>query len=139
MINYALMYLNNSRIFAGIVMIMMNIGGRYVSVELPRSIDKLFNNPWMRRFFVFCIAFIATRDIKISILLTLLFVIMFKYLLNENSNVCILPKSLVNELDINKDGKIDEEEVKRAISIIKNYKEQKIKNNKNLSSDSIMN
>lgn len=84
--------LNNSKLFTGCMMMFMNVGSRYIVKDLPKSLDQIFDNIWIRRFVIFCIAFIATHDIKISILITLASIILFTYLLNENSKCCILPE-----------------------------------------------
>jgi hypothetical protein len=84
--------LSNNKIFIGFVMIMLNIGGRYLMMELPKNIDNLFNNSWMRLLIVFCISFMGTRDIKISIIITLIFILFMKYLFHEESKMCLLPK-----------------------------------------------
>ncbi len=117
----ALIYLNNNKVFAGCAMMLMNIGSKYVGLDLPRSLDNIFKNSWIRRIIIFCIAFVATHDIKISIFITLLFVLIFRILLNENSKGCILPKKY---LDFNKDGLVSENEIIKAKEILSKYKKQ---------------
>ena len=82
--------LNNNRLFGGVLMLLMNLGSKYISVDVPEEVEQMFQTVWFRRFFVFCVAFIATRDIKISILITLLFVLVFNFLLNKKSNSSLL-------------------------------------------------
>lgn len=119
-----LVYLNNNKIFAGCAMIIMNIGGRYISKDLPRSLDNIFKHIWLRRLVVFCIAFIATHDIKISIFIMLAYILLFGVLLNEDSDMCILPP---HYLDFDEDGVISTEEIIKAKNILDRYKKQ-IKN-----------
>jgi len=76
--------LNNNKVFAGCMMILMNIGGRHILTDLPKNMDKVFDNVWMRRFIVFCIAFVATRDINIAIFIMLMYILLFTYMLDEN-------------------------------------------------------
>jgi hypothetical protein len=90
--------LSNNKIFIGFIMIMLNIGGRYLTMELPKNIDYLFTNSWMRLLIVFCISFMGTRDIKISIIITLIFVLLMKFLLHEESKICLLPKWSMNTM-----------------------------------------
>ena len=116
-----LMFLNNSKLFNGCAMMIMNVGGKYMNLDLPHSLDNIFQNIWIRRLVIFCIAFVATRDIKISLLITLLFILIFTVLLNEKSKGCILP---INYLDFNKDGVISKEEVMRAKEILAKYNNQ---------------
>lgn len=83
--------ISNNRIFMGLTMIIMNIGGKYISMDVPQNMDKLFTNYIVLRLAVmFAIFFMATHDIKISLLLTLFFIILFKYILNEKSLFCCI-------------------------------------------------
>jgi hypothetical protein len=82
--------LNGSQIFTGAVMLMMNLGSRYIIEDISEEVTDIFKTPLFRIFFVFCIMFIATKNIKISILLTLCFIIIFKYLLHNKSKHCII-------------------------------------------------
>ena len=82
--------LNNSRYFNGIMNILMQIGGRFITSEIPVNLQLLFENIWIRRFLIFCVIFIATRDIKMAIFLTLIYIILFSYIFNSESNICII-------------------------------------------------
>ena len=125
MLDVMIALLNGSRFFAACVMLLMNIGGRFISKDIPDYIFNVFEYPVMRALTVFSIAFIASRDVKISIIISLIFVVIFKYLLDHKSNVCILPKNVIALLDINKDGKVSESELKHASEIIEKYRRQK--------------
>lgn len=114
-------YLNNNKIFAGCAMMLMNIGSRYISYDIPKSIDTIFENVWIRRIVIFCIAFIATHDVKISILITLIFILLMTILLNEKSKGCILPKKY---MDFNKDGVVTKDEFEKAKNILEKYYSQ---------------
>lgn len=116
--NYLIEFLNESKIFAGCIMLLMNIGGRYILNELPSNADDIFNRPMIRLFIIFSIVFVATKDIKSSILLTLLFILFFKFILDENSKFCILDK---------KTKGVSKTELFQAYNTIKKYKEQKQK------------
>ena len=84
-------YLNTSLLFNGCVMFMMNIGAKYISSEIPITIDYLFKKYVILKWLVvFSIAFVATKNIKISILLSVIFFILFKCLLNPNNKSCIV-------------------------------------------------
>ena len=84
-------YLNNNILFNGIIMFIMNIGGKYIAYEIPESLDIIFNKyKFLRYIVVFSIGFIATRNIQTSILLTLIFLLVFKYLINEKKNINLL-------------------------------------------------
>jgi hypothetical protein len=78
----------------GCMMLMMNLGSRYIVLETPKGMEVFFSHPWTRKFMVFLIVFVATRNFKTSLLLFLLFILFSKYLLNENSKNCL---SIVKE------------------------------------------
>lgn len=114
MIDNLLLNLANSKIFAGCIMLMSNIGGRYLSLDMPNNIEKLFSSYYILRCIVlFSIFFMATRDIKISIVLSLLFFIITKFFINEKSSFCLLDKgekkNIVTLEDYNKAKEIIDE------------------------------
>ncbi len=83
--------LSNSPLFNGSIMLLSNIGGKYLALDMPKNIDVLFENYAILRYLIlFSVFFIATRDIKISVLLTLFYFIIIKFLINENSRFCII-------------------------------------------------
>ena len=85
--------LSNNPLFNGSIMLLTNIGGKYLALDLPQNLDVLFEQYALLRYLIlFSIFFMATRDIKISILLTLFYFILIKFLINENSRFCILKK-----------------------------------------------
>ena len=79
MIDLLLQTIGVNRIFNGVSTMAIQFGGRYVSAEIPSNIERIFSRPFFRRLFIFFIAFIAFRDIKIAILATLVFIILFNY------------------------------------------------------------
>tara|TARA_A100001015_G_scaffold318617_1_gene439028 strand:- start:515 stop:892 length:378 start_codon:yes stop_codon:yes gene_type:complete len=91
-INNSFDTLNNSKLFAGIIMILLNLGSRYIAQELSDTHEELLNNVIIRRIIVFTVAFTATRDIITSLILTAAFVILVSGIFNENSKYYILPK-----------------------------------------------
>tara|TARA_E500000178_G_C16783161_1_gene644575 strand:+ start:465 stop:755 length:291 start_codon:yes stop_codon:yes gene_type:complete len=86
--------LNNiatNSLFNGSIMLLTNIGGKYLALDLPKNLDQLFQKYLILRYLIlFSIFFMATRDIKISVLLTLLYFIVIKFIINENSNFCLI-------------------------------------------------
>ncbi len=74
--------LNENKFFIGCMMIIVTIGGRYIITELNESQKDLINNTYVRRLFIFCAFFMATRDIQCAIILTILFVLIVSELFN---------------------------------------------------------
>jgi len=118
MIHPLILHINNSNLFAGCIMILMNIGGKYVSKDVSRAANNILDTKLTRRFLIFCIAFVATRDVVSSIIIMLLFIVIFSYFLNENSNYCILPKKYIINIDQNRDGIISKEEIEKSKKLL---------------------
>ena len=117
MLEYFLTSLNASKLFSVFIIFIMNIGSKYMAKDMPIAVDLIFENFWARMFVVFCVAFVSTRDIFMSIIITLLFILFFKYILNEKSATCIMRKYIDNY----KMKNISEQEVARAYQIINDY------------------
>ena len=105
--------LNGNKYFAGIMMILLNIGSKYVSLEISENQNALLSNKIIRRLLIFTIVFIATRDVKVSLIITAVFIVLVLELFNEKSNLCILPENL-KKYDLNKDGVLSDNEIKKA-------------------------
>lgn len=67
--------LNNSKLFLGVMLILLNIGSRYLVDELSTNPDDYNRNIVLRRIAVFAVCFVGTRDLVISLLLTAGFII----------------------------------------------------------------
>jgi hypothetical protein len=119
--------LNNNNYFIGIMMILLNIGSKYFMQEFGTTVDYVLNIKIIRRLLIFTVFFVATRDIKTSLILTAVFIIITLELFNEKSNLCIIPKNIIDFMDQNKDGVITADEIKRSISVLQ--KAGYVKNN----------
>lgn len=115
---------NGNKYLAGIALLMLNLGSKYLIVDISKSTENLLKLTIIRRFTIFSIFFIGTRNIITSLILTGVFIVFSNGLFNENSNFYILPEVL-------KEEKITKEEYNRAIEIIKKY-ENYNKNNENI-------
>ena len=114
-----ILQINNSRLLSGISMLTMNICGRYFATEFPSSLDKIAKNKFIRIFIIFSFCFIATRHILYSIMFVLIILILSKFLLNDKSVSYILSKEKDNK---SSQLEITDEDYKKALFIIENYK-----------------
>ena len=114
--------LNDNKFFAGIIMLTMNIGSKYVSIELSKTQENYIKYSLGRQLLVFAILWVGTRDIFTSLVLTAIFTLLADYLFNENSKFCVIPNKY-KELD---DKVITSKDVNEAINTLKIA--QKIKN-----------
>ena len=65
--------LNNSKFFSGVVMIMLNIGSKYITIELSKSQEAYLRNSLGRQLLIFAIAWMGSKDILIALALTAIF------------------------------------------------------------------
>lgn len=129
-INESLNSLNNSKFFAGLIMIMLNIGSKYVTIKLSKTQEQFLQNSIARQILIFSIIWMGTRDVIMSLLLTASFVVMTDYLFNENSSFCIVPENMraLNEhIDINDDNIVSESELNNALKILEKAKNREKK------------
>jgi len=85
--------LNGSKIFAGFMIIMLNISSRFVTIKLSKSMESYLKNTFSRQILIFTIAWMGTRDIYIALAVAIVFTIIMDVLFNEDSNYCVLPVS----------------------------------------------
>ena len=122
------LFLNSSRFFAGVVMILLNIGSKFISVQFSKSAEEYLKFAITKQILVFAMAWMATRDIYTSLVLTAVFVILSEFLFNEESTFCIVPHNyrvLNNLIDTNNDGVVSHEELNQAIQILEKAKKEK--------------
>lgn len=75
--------LNENKYFIGLMMIMVNIGSRFIIEELNDDQRKFINNPYFRRIVIFSVIFMATRDIITSFIITG-FIVLYLYSCEED-------------------------------------------------------
>lgn len=127
MLDILLQAINSSKLFTGISTLGMHIGGRYITTEIPKNVENIFNQPFFRRIFIFLIIFLAFRDIKWAILITLIFIISFNYILNSKSRMYIgkfFGYVQENEEEKNQQNNIiTVDDLEKAKKVIKTYNE----------------
>jgi hypothetical protein len=84
---------NGNLYFIGIMMLVLNLGGRFLAMEITKDQETFFQNPWVRRFLIFVVLFVATRNIIVAFWLTVVVVIVLGFLFNENSALSIFGPS----------------------------------------------
>jgi hypothetical protein len=129
------MYLNSSKFFAGIVMILLNVGSKFIAIQFSKSTEEYLKMNVTKQLLVFAMAWMGTRDIYTALILTAVFTVLSDHLFNEESPYCVVPKKyriLADLVDTNNDGLVSEEELNSAIAILeKSKKEKNQKNQKN--------
>lgn len=81
--------LNNSKVFAGVMIILLNLSTRFVNFKLSKTTEAYLRNTFSTQVLVFAIAWMGSRDIYIALLVTAVFILFTEYLFNEDSEFCI--------------------------------------------------
>ena len=113
---------NNSKIFAGLMIIILNVASKFVNFKFSKSIEMYLKHTFSKQVLVFAIAWMGTRDIYVALIITIVFIICMDYIFNEDSTFCCLPESFTNyhlELD-----KLTEDDIKKAKEVLAKAEEQ---------------
>jgi hypothetical protein len=140
-----IMSMNNSKFFAGLVIISLNIASKFVTIKLSKTTETYLKYTFSRQILIFAMAWMATRDIYMALILTAVFVVLADYLFNEESRFCCFSenfkKHYMNLTTITApppDGSVTgtrpldgppptAEEIKKSIEILERVKEQQKK------------
>jgi len=80
---------NTNPYFIGVMMLILNLGGRFISLEVTKKQEQFLQHPWVRRVLIFTVLFVATRSIWVAFWATVTAVLFLGYLFNENSSLCL--------------------------------------------------
>ena len=122
--------INDSKIFAGLIIITLNIVSKYVNIGLSKSMESYLKYTFSRQLLVFSIAWMGTRDIYIAFFITFIFTLCAEYLFNEDSVFCILSEdfrdyhSTLVDNDIANTDKITDDEIQKAKDVLERAKKQ---------------
>ena len=84
------MTLNTNPYFIGLMMLLLNLGGRFIGMEVSKEQEKIFQSPWVRRALIFTVLFVATRNVFVAFIMTCFVLILMSFLFNENSDLYLL-------------------------------------------------
>lgn len=129
-LNNSVQSLNKSKVFAGLMIITLNIASRFVTIKMSKTMQSYLKFTFSRYVLVFAISWMGTRDIYIALIITILFVILFEYLLDEESNFYIFSEEFKDYQKNKSEDEEDEKEVtsedlKKAEKTIERAKKQK--------------
>ena len=85
----AFLAINTNPYFIGLMMLLLNLGGRFLGMEISKEQEKVFTHPWVRRGLVFTVLFVATRNVFVAAIMTVFVLLLMSFLLNENSDLCL--------------------------------------------------
>ena len=120
--------INHSKFFSGLMMVVLNLGSKYITIQLSDSQKNILNKyAIFRQILIFSIFWMGTKDLYTSLAMTAVFVVLSQHIFNEKSKFCILPKRWIeikNAMDQDNDGKLSEQEIDSAIKILQKTKIQ---------------
>ena len=120
-------------------MIMLNIGSKYITIELSKSQEAYLKNSVGRQILIFAISWMGSRDILIALALTAIFTVLTDHLFNEESPMCVIPmkyRQFEEVLDLDKNQEVTQDEIAKATEILEKAKrrEQRKEQLRNLNS-----
>ena len=123
-------YLSSNKFFTGFMFLILNVGAKYATVNISKSQQEYIKKALFREILIFAIIWSGSRDLFVSLILTVVFMIFTDYLFNDSSKFCVIPKHLrkfEDLIDTDGDGKISEEEIQNAMKILERAKKKKLK------------
>jgi len=120
--------INDSKIFAGLMILTLNISTRFVNIKLSKTVESYLKNSFSRSILFFVMARMATRDVWVALGFCIVLTILMDYLFNEESMFCIFPEAFtdyhVNLLDDERNCKVfTKEDVDKAIEVLRKAKD----------------
>jgi hypothetical protein len=109
----ATMGLSGNKYMLGLMILLINLGARYIGNEVSDFMHKVLNHKFARRFLIFLVLWMGTRDLVVAGVITISFIILVNTIFNENSDYCILP--------VTNNSSITREEYDLAKQIVSKY------------------
>ena len=121
----ATMGLGGNKYILGLMILLINIGARYIGNEVGDFMHKVLNHKFARRFLIFLVLWMGTRDLVVAGVITISFIVIVTTIFNEHSDYCILP--------IDNTSSITKEDYLMAKELVSKYEKdnEPIKNNMN--------
>ena len=106
----------DNKYMIGITMVIVNLGARFIVNELNEEQKKFINTKYLRRIVIFFLIFMATRDIVISLVLTVIVILVIFEFFNEDSEYSLVTK----KVDVKKNEELDKnEKIEKIIEELK--------------------
>jgi hypothetical protein len=111
--------INSNKVLWGMSMLMLNFGARYVVADLGKTHEIILSHEITKKLIVLSLFFVATRDILMSFLLTVVYILVIDGILHEKRRFCLVPKSIVSSQASQQN--ISKDDYMKAKNIIANY------------------
>jgi len=129
-VNNRVKALNQSKMFAGVMIVIINIASKFVTFKVSKTVESYLKFTFSRHMLVFAATWMGTRDIYVALFMTLLFMLIVDVLFNEQSMFCCLPESFINEQVSKLEGMENQvptpEEIVKARIVLEKAKENMV-------------
>lgn len=78
--------LAENKLFIGLLMLLVNIGARFIIEELSDEHRAVVKSDWFRKIVIFSSVFMATRDVVIALTVTIIFVVLINEILSQETS-----------------------------------------------------
>jgi hypothetical protein len=110
---------NTSKIAWGLSTIAMQYGARFVIGDLTESQTAILQSKVAKRIVTFCMVFVATRDVMISVIMTVVLHSILSVFFNETSKFSLISAN-------NKNNRVTQEQYNQALRIADTYVQQEV-------------
>ena len=110
-VSQTLMMMSANPYIIGAFYLLMNLGGRFLSLELTKKQEAFLQWPVMRPFLLFAVLFIATRNFVVAVVGNFVVFFILWVAANEHSPYCMIPHWCGHDLE--KDAAQYNENVKK--------------------------
>lgn len=122
--------LNTSTFFTGFVMLVLNIGARYINLDLNSSTESWIKYLMSKEVLVFAVSWMGTRSIYYALVITACFAIVVDHLMNVDSKYCVIPSKFrdLHTMVPEKSGpekKVSDLEISNALHTLEKAKKEK--------------
>jgi hypothetical protein len=122
--------INDSKFFAGIVILLLNISSKFVQLPLSKTVESYVKYNFSNYILVFAISWMGTRDVFVAIPITIIFALLMEFIFNENSIFCCLNEGFVTkQVDKLNEDKLKKDELDNAIKVVEKAKKLLEENN----------
>lgn len=88
--------LNNSKFFAGLIVVLLNLAVKLVDVKLSKPMQSFFKNSFSRQALLFAMIWMPTRDVLAALIISTVVIFSIDCLMNDESALCVLPPSFTH-------------------------------------------
>lgn len=106
--------LNNSSLIVACCMVAMNLGAKYLTLNIDPEFDEILQSSLMRKIVVFAILYLATRKFLYAIIGSVFIYIISRFILNKESKLYILK----NKKRLNNNNQLTKEDLKYISNIL---------------------